>query len=545
VGKSHRQIRKLTSTSSKYKVISSKLVAGKPIIHILSDDRPRHDGFRRFGGEFGGRVFCENQCRRTRRGLRTNPPTRNLTTVMFKTFFSFELKSWLRSPMPWIFLFIIALLCFFATISDQVSIGGGYGNVWKNAPFVAQNWYGVFSLLSILLTTAFLNSAGIRDFERQTSQIIFSKPVGKASYYFGHFWGALLIALVPMFGISVGMWAGMGLNSMFDWLDANRFGPFELNGHLMGVLVFALPNTIFAGGILYAVAINSRSTLYSFVAATTLLVGYIAAGNLMQDIENEQMAALLDPFGFRAFSIATKYWTVDDKNTLAHGLTGILLLNRAIWTAVGLIGLYIGYRFFHFGEKSRSSRKQKAVATDDDAIGIRVLGALPRVAPASGLGTTLSQLRSQFKTEFMGILRSTAFILLTLLGLLNCVPNLFYANESYGTHELPVTYTMIEGIRGSFYMFIIIIMVYFSGAVIWKERNARMNEIIDACPPETGRRWLGKFGAVLGTLFVLQVWRHALPPYLPNGRWTFNYNVGVCARTAGDGYAGICFPPDA
>ena len=106
---------------------------------------------------------------------------------MFTTFFSFELKSWLRSPMPWIFLFIIGLLCFFGTISDQVGIGGSYGNVWKNAPFVAQNWYGVFSILCILLTTAFMNTAGIRDYENQTSQIIFSKPVDKAGYYFGHF----------------------------------------------------------------------------------------------------------------------------------------------------------------------------------------------------------------------------------------------------------------------------------------------------------------------------------------------------------------------
>jgi len=423
---------------------------------------------------------------------------------MFATFFTFEIKSWLRSPMPWVFLFIFALLCFFGAISDQVTIGGSYGNVWKNAPFVAQNWYGAFSLLSILLTTAFLNSAGIRDFERQTSQIVFSKPIRKSAYYFGHFWGALLIALLPMLGVSLGMWAGVGLNGMFDWLDANRFGPFELRGHLMGLLVFAVPNTLFAGGILYAVAINTRSTLYAFVAATALLVGYIAAGSLLRDLENERLAALLDPFGFRAFSIMTKYWTVDDKNTQAAALTGVLLINRLLWSAVGMVVLAIGYRLFHFGEKNRSGRKQKTIETDGDP-GFRVLGALPRVQPAKGAGTTLSQLWSQFKTEWFGILRSTAFVLLALLGLLNCVPNLFYANESYGTHELPVTYTMIDGIRGSFYLFTIIIMVYFSGAVIWKERNARVNEITDALPTKNWTAWLGKYAAVLGIMFTLQV----------------------------------------
>ncbi|MBX2891411.1 MAG: hypothetical protein KF734_10815 [Saprospiraceae bacterium] len=424
---------------------------------------------------------------------------------MFRTFFSFELRSWLRSPMPWIFMLIIGLLCLFGTISDQVTIGGSFGNVWKNAPFVAQNWYAVFSLICILLTTAFLNSAAIRDFERQTSQIVFSKPIGKAGYYFGHFWGGALMSLLPLIGISLGMWTGVALNSVFNWLEPNRFGPFDLQGHLMGMLVFAIPNTLFVGGILYAVAINTRSTLYSFVAATALLVGYIVAGNLLRDVENEKLASLLDPFGFGAFGIATKYWTVDEKNTQAMGLTGDLLLNRILWVTVGMLILYLGYRLFDFSEKKAGRKQKKQMADDPDLTSIRALGALPKVAPGKGLGTALSQLWSQTKTEWWGIVRSTAFILLALLGLLNCVPNLFYANEGYGTHELPVTYTMVSYIRGSFYLFTIIIMVYFSGAIIWKERNSRVSEIVDALPTQNWTTWLGKYAAVLGIMLVLQL----------------------------------------
>ena len=424
---------------------------------------------------------------------------------MFSTFFSFELRSWLRSPMPWIFMFIIGLMCFFGTISDEVTIGGSYGNVWKNAPFVAQNWYAVFSIICILLTTAFLNTAAIRDFERQTSQIIFSKPIGKAGYYFGHFAGALLVSLIPMLGISLGMWVGAGMNAVFDWLEPNRFGAFEMQGHLMGMLVFAIPNTIFVGGVLYAVAINTRSTLYSFVAATALLVGYIVAGNFMRNLENEQLAVLLDPFGVRAFSVMTKYWTVDDKNHQALGLVGGLLLNRILWTTVGLAVLTLGYRFFNFSEKKSGSKRAKTVVGEDEGQSIRSLGALPKVSPGKGAATTFSQLWSQFKTEWLGIVRSTAFILLAILGLLNCVPNLFQANESYGTHELPVTYTMVNLIRGTFYLFSIIIMVYFSGAVIWKERTHQVNEITDALPTKNWTTWLGKYLAVLGVMFVLQL----------------------------------------
>jgi ABC-2 type transport system permease protein len=85
---------------------------------------------------------------------------------MFSTFFNFEIKQWLRSPMLYIFLFIFTLLVFGATSSDSVQIGGGVGNVHKNAPNTILQFYGIMSILTMLLTTAFMNSAAIRDFQR-------------------------------------------------------------------------------------------------------------------------------------------------------------------------------------------------------------------------------------------------------------------------------------------------------------------------------------------------------------------------------------------
>jgi ABC-2 type transport system permease protein len=122
---------------------------------------------------------------------------------MFKTFFNFEFKHWLRSPMMYIFIFVMGLLVTAATLSNNIQIGGGYGNVHKNAPYVIQNFYGVMSILTLFLTTAFMNSAALRDFENNTSQIIFSRPISKAGYYFGHFFGAMLIAVIPLLGISL------------------------------------------------------------------------------------------------------------------------------------------------------------------------------------------------------------------------------------------------------------------------------------------------------------------------------------------------------
>jgi hypothetical protein len=424
---------------------------------------------------------------------------------MFSTFFSFEVRAWLRSPMPWIFLFVFAMLTFSATVSDDVSIGGSYGNVWKNAPFVAQNWYAVMSILSLLLIVAFLNGAAIRDFENNTDQIVFSTPISKAGYYFGHFAGALVVALIPMFGVSLGMWLGAVAGPAMGWMDAVRFGPFEVAGHLNAYIAIVIPNMIFAGGILYAVAALTRSTMYSFVAAVVLLVGYIIAGNLMRDMQNEQVASLLDPFGNRTFSILTKYWTVDEKN---HQSVGILepsiLVNRLLWMAVGLAVLVAAYFKFDFSEKKKSGKKA-ATATESEGYGFKQLGDLKRVAPGTGTYTTLSQLWSQLRTDFKGVIKSTPFLLLSLIGLLNCIPNFQYATEGYGTSNLPVTYTMVDMIRGAFYLFIIAILTYFTGALVWKERTAKVNEIYDALPTRTWTGYVAKFSTIISVVFLLNL----------------------------------------
>ncbi|MCC6281985.1 MAG: hypothetical protein IT262_15385 [Saprospiraceae bacterium] len=428
---------------------------------------------------------------------------------MFKTFFQFEIKSWLRSPMPWIFLFVFAFLCFSASVSDDVSIGGSYGNVWKNAPFVAQNWYAVFSIISLLLVVAFLNGAAIRDFENNTDQIIFSSPINKAGYYFGHFAGALLIALIPMLGISLGMWAGAVAGPAFGWLDAERFGPFEVQGHINAYLVIVIPNLIFAGGILYAVAALTRSTVYAFVAGVVLLVGYIIAGNLMQDIKNEELASLLDPFGMRPFSIVTKYWTVDDKNHHSVSLLepGILI-NRLLWMAVGIAALVAGYFKFDLSEKKKSVKKAKASVLSDGVASshpVASLGALHHIMPGTGWKTTLSQLWSQLRVDFKSVIKSTAFILLTLIGLLNCIPSFQYATDGYGTSNLPITYTMVDIIRGAFYLFIIAILTFFTGSLVWKERTAKVNEIYDALPTRTWTGYVAKYTTILSLAFLLNV----------------------------------------
>jgi ABC-2 type transport system permease protein len=50
---------------------------------------------------------------------------------MFKQFFTFEVRFWLRSWMLWVFFLIVALMFFGAASSDQITVGSSLKNTYR------------------------------------------------------------------------------------------------------------------------------------------------------------------------------------------------------------------------------------------------------------------------------------------------------------------------------------------------------------------------------------------------------------------------------
>ncbi|MFM7867795.1 MAG: hypothetical protein ACKPHU_26575, partial [Planctomycetaceae bacterium] len=142
-----------------------------------------------------------------------------------------------------------------------------------------------------------------------------------------------MTATLPLLGVSLGIiLAGWGPGN-----DPDRWGPISWSAHVWGYLLFALPNTIFLGALIFALATWFRSTIVSFLGVILLLVGYSVSASLLSDLDNQQLAGLLDPFGIRTFGLETRYWTVAEKNAQYLTLTGLMLWNRLIWLGVGWV----------------------------------------------------------------------------------------------------------------------------------------------------------------------------------------------------------------
>ena len=406
----------------------------------------------------------------------------------------FELRLWLRGTMVYIFLAVITLLVFGAVSSDKITIGRALENTNSNAPFVIENFYSNISILTLLMTTAFVNSAATRDFAQNTYQLLFTTPLRKRDYLLARYLGSSLISVIPMLGVSL----AIIIAKYMPWVDTERWGAINWLAHWNSIVVFAIPNTLFIAAIIFAIAILTRSTITSFLGALLLLVAYTVAETFLEDIDNEQIAMLIDPFAIRTFSLMTKYWTVADRNSLSLGLEGMLLWNRLIWLTVGGFVLAFAYRRFSFAERNRKGTQTSQAAETK-------LAPLATIPAITGPASVFSQFCGATRVEFWGLVKTVSFIVILIAALLNMVPQLiFNATESFGVASFPVTYLVLQMIAGTLYLFNIVIITYFAGVLVWKERDAHIDEIHDALPHPTWIAYASKFVTLLSVIAIIQ-----------------------------------------
>ena len=403
---------------------------------------------------------------------------------MFSSFLRFELNYWLRSMMVYVFIAIVGLLVFAAVSSDSVQVGGSLENAHRNSPYTIQLMYSALSIISVVMTAAFANAAASRDFMYNTHQMMFSKPIDKFSYVMGRFCGSAFVAVIPMFGVSLGIL----LAKYMPWVEPELWGPVSWPAHFWGMVLFGIPNAIIVAALIFAVAVYTRSTITAFIAAILLIVGSAIASTLVSDLDNRFLACMVDPFGSTAIEEATRYWTVSDRNTRFVSLDTTLLANRALWLALSMGVLGSAYAAFSFTERKRKSdRKELAVVES------AVTAEIPVATFHHGFAARLTQLRSQVRVDFWETVKSNVFIVLLMVTLLNVtVALMLSSSEGFGLSSLPVTYQLVDLIRGSMYAFLVGIIAFYTGVLVWKERDAKLDEVYDALPQATWTVFLGK-----------------------------------------------------
>ena len=418
----------------------------------------------------------------------------------FYEIFGFELRQQLKAPLFWIIAAVFAALAFALASTDAVTVGGASGNVLRNAPLVIVRLLSVLTVLSMFLVTVFVAGAALRDFEQRTAELFFTTPMSRGAYLGGRFAAGYVASLLILAACALGLAAG----GMMPWIDAARVGPADWHGYAWAWAVMVMPDMLFIAALLYLLATVTRSMLATYIGIIAYFVLQAVVGQLTKDVNNHYVAALIDPFGARTLALVTRYWSAFQTNHELPALTGVLLFNRVLWVAVSLGMLAATYALFRPNREGLKlpRRKKRAeppiLRPQTGAIALH----LPVVQLADNLRAHWLQLRTQFAFDTLGVLRGVPFLVMLALALANVIGTLLLSGQIYGTTTWPVTHQVLEAIRGSYQWLLYIILTFYAGELVWRERSQRSAEVSDAFPLPDWVPLAAKFGALLAVIGV-------------------------------------------
>lgn len=405
---------------------------------------------------------------------------------MWSAIFRFELRYHLRQPLLYLVTFVLSVLLFTAGTGDGP--GSAVGALHLNAPAVIlQNLVkGVY--LVLFLMTAFVVSAAVRDFDRRTAELFLSKPITRVDYITARFAGAMVVCALPYV---VGTIA-LAVSAFMPWLDAARVGDFSLAPYAFGLGVLILPTLVALGAAFSALANWTRSTIATYVGVVAFVALSAVASLAASNGETRWIAQLLDPFGITALGGTLRYWTVAELNTHTPAIGGMLLWNRLLWLGIGFGTFAISIVRFDPSRTRRSgSRVPETAGTS--------------VAPARTAATrrtftwrtTATQFAQRVAREALTVFRTLPFLGALALGLVVLIQAANEAGNLFGMPVHPRTPQMLEALQGAYSIVLLLVVVLYSGELIWKERALELDEMHDAMPVPSGVYLGAKLTALL------------------------------------------------
>ena len=413
--------------------------------------------------------------------------------------FRFELREQLKSPLFWLVAGLFALLGFALMSSEAIMLGGGIGNIHKNAPTVVATATVMMTLVGLLLITMFVSGALLRDFEQNTAELYFASPVKPSQYLAGR----LMAALLASFGIYLLMALAMYIAQFMPWIDPAQLGAKSIKPYLWSLAVIVLPNLLFTGSLLALLAVTTRSILWVYIGVLGFITLWGVSQTLSANLDNTWLVSLIEPLGGRALNRTVRYWPASERNSLLPPISGYLLGNRVLWLCISAMLLAAVFALFRT-ERSGSGRgwfTRKRVHVPMAALPSRPL---PRVQPVFDGASALRQLWRQLRFDVSGVMKGVPLIVMLLFGLVNFIGSSTEMQSMYGTPIHPVSSQMAQLLQGSYSFLLIIVVLFYAGELVFKERQAHMQDVTDAMPVPNWLPMLSKLLALVAVILLFQ-----------------------------------------
>lgn len=415
----------------------------------------------------------------------------------------FELNIRRKSISTYVyFLMFFALACLMGVAAgggfQGVVVSFGFSNkVHINSGVSILGFLGLLSAFSLFITAPAFGQAVVKDYAQQFDQIIYSTPIGRRIFLTSRFLAAMVFMLLVLTSMGLGIFASTYIPAVQEAM----VGPNLWVNYVWPYVLIVIPNMFVFGSFFFLVATRSKKMAPVYILTILFVMGWLMSGQVLSEVENKMMGSLLDPFGLNALQQSIKYWSADAQNTQRLGFESYMLANRTLWMSLGLIAFVLSLFTFRW-----PARASKVKASTPARLAPPAVREIPKLSTARTFSKWAVFAR-QFRLEYKQIFKSIYFQALLLAG----VCYMFIASQTigqmFGTNTYPVTYKVLDMVGGSFDLFLVIISTIFAGEVVWRDRDSKMQQVVDATPAASvsllAAKWLTLVAIVATLLFTV------------------------------------------
>ena len=423
---------------------------------------------------------------------------------MLGTIFKFETKRWLKSWLFYLFFVIFFALSFsvMATVLGYFDVftATTSSNLIVNSPMAINGIISQIATFVNFIIPAVIGATVYRDYKYNSHTLLFAYPFNKFQYLAGKFLSGFFITILITFFIGLAFL----LASVLPFANPDLLGPIRLWAYFQSYVLFVIPNIFFIGSIIFMLVTLTRNQYIGFILVIVLLLIPGIISSLTANVDDKFVASLFDPFGNMSLNYVTKYWTIEEQNTLLIPLDKVVIFNRLIWIGVGFLALIATYFAFSFSQAPLSiSRKKKGNRVVKNNFGSIIKVNLPKVSYDYSFVSYLKTAFRLSKFEFASIVKNWIFITLMIVLLVFILISSYSLGDMYGTKTYPVTWKVIGLISFWLGKFLYLLIYLFSGVLLNNAQSSRMNLLVDATTVPSWSLLLSKFIALVQMVCVV------------------------------------------
>ncbi|MCU0634978.1 MAG: hypothetical protein MUE41_08900 [Gemmatimonadaceae bacterium] len=403
----------------------------------------------------------------------------------WRTVLGLELRLQVREPLTWLYAIVLLTLTAGFTGSGVVALvpRALRGDAAATAPLVlalAMSGLGAFAQV---ITTMVMVTAMLRDIATRTAPLLLASPISTADLLTGRVAAALIVLAIVTLGMPVGAVVGALAT------DASVMGVAVT---AMGVWVgIVLPTVLLTGAVQAWVATRSASLYVTLAATLVLLVLWqVTTSSTVVDMVGPWSVAL-DPFGSAPLLATTRAQRALET---ASPWTALLTVNRVGAVIVGLAVLAVVRR----GRRPRAAEAVRAPRTAASPV------RAPRRTDVMALPpSTAGGWRDSAALAWRTLSRERAFVIIAALGAINVAANVWSALAPRATTATLGDALSLAITHGR--LFCILLATIWAGELLWRERDLRVDGLIDASPISTSASLLGRVATLLAVEGVVAV----------------------------------------